>query len=94
MTNADPSTESGTTGERRMALRAIAMPAETNPYGAIFGGVILSYIDQAGFIEARRHGSHRWVTVSINRVDFKAPVLVGGHAAGEVARVLIAELGE
>ena len=59
------------------ALRVIMMPRDTNAYGTIFGGVILSYIDQAGFIEARKHGQHRWVTVSIDRVEFHAPVLVG-----------------
>lgn len=53
------------------------MPRDTNQYGTIFGGVILSYIDQAGFIEARHHGCHRWVTASIERVDFQAPVLLG-----------------
>jgi acyl-CoA thioesterase YciA len=53
------------------------MPRDTNQYGTIFGGVILSYIDQAGFVEARRHGVHRWVTASIERVDFKAPVRLG-----------------
>lgn len=59
------------------ALRVVMMPRDTNSYGTIFGGVILSYIDQAGFIEARRHGVHRWVTVSFDRVDFRAPVWVG-----------------
>jgi acyl-CoA thioesterase YciA len=53
------------------------MPQDTNPLGTIFGGVILSYIDQAGFVEARHHGVHRWVTASIDRVDFKAPVHLG-----------------
>ena len=53
------------------------MPRETNQYGTIFGGVILSYIDQAGFVEARTHGNHRWVTASIDRVDFHAPVHLG-----------------
>jgi acyl-CoA thioesterase YciA len=53
------------------------MPKDTNQYGTIFGGVILSYIDQAGFVEARRHGCHRWVTASMDKVDFKAPVNVG-----------------
>lgn len=53
------------------------MPKDTNQYGTIFGGVILSYIDQAGFVEARRHGVHRWVTASMDQVDFKAPVNVG-----------------
>jgi acyl-CoA thioesterase YciA len=59
------------------ALRVVMMPRDTNNYGTIFGGVILSYIDQAGFIEARRHGTHRWVTASIERVDFHAPVHTG-----------------
>lgn len=53
------------------------MPRDTNPYGTIFGGVILSYIDQAGFIEARKHGRHRWVTVAMDKVVFQAPVQVG-----------------
>ena len=59
------------------ALRVVTMPRDTNQYGTIFGGVILSYIDQAGFVEARRHGVHRWVTASIERVDFSAPVHLG-----------------
>jgi acyl-CoA thioesterase YciA len=63
--------------DRRLALRVITMPKETNQYGTIFGGVILSYIDQAGFVEARRHGSHRWVTAAMDRIEFKAPVGVG-----------------
>ena len=59
------------------ALRVVMMPRDTNQYGTIFGGVILSYIDQAGFIEARRHGQHRWVTASIEAVQFTAPVFMG-----------------
>ncbi len=55
----------------------MTLPRDTNHYGTIFGGVILSSIDQAGFVEARRHGAHRWVTVAIDRVEFKKPVLVG-----------------
>ncbi|RMH29388.1 MAG: acyl-CoA thioesterase, partial [Planctomycetota bacterium] len=60
-----------------LALRVVTMPRETNPFGTIFGGVVLSYIDQAGFVEARRHGEFDWVTASIQRVDFRAPVNVG-----------------
>lgn len=67
--------------ERRLALRVVTMPRDTNQYGTIFGGVILSYIDQAGFVEARRHGAHRWVTASIDRVDFLAPVHLGDTVA-------------
>src|SRR5262245_39350865 len=62
---------------RALALRVVTMPRDTNQYGTIFGGVILSYVDQAGFVEARRHGVHRWVTASIERVDFRAPVHLG-----------------
>lgn len=68
---------SSSMSENRLALRVVTMPRDTNQYGTIFGGVILSYIDQAGFVEARRHGVHRWVTASIERVDFKAPVHLG-----------------
>lgn len=53
------------------------MPKDTNQYGSIFGGVILSYIDQAGFVEARRHGVHPWVTVALDKVEFKRPVQLG-----------------
>lgn len=59
------------------ALRIVTLPRDTNQYGTIFGGVILSYIDQAGFVEARRHGCHRWVTAAIDRVEFIAPVHLG-----------------
>jgi acyl-CoA thioesterase YciA len=65
------------TAPRSLALRVVTMPRDTNQYGTIFGGVIMSYIDQAGFVEARRHGVHRWVTASMERVDFKAPVHLG-----------------
>lgn len=61
----------------RAALRVVTMPKDTNQYGTIFGGVILSYIDQAGFVQARAHGAHRWVTVAMDRVEFKQPVMLG-----------------
>lgn len=63
--------------DRRLALRVVTMPRDTNRYGTIFGGVILSYIDQAGFVEARSHGAHRWVTASMEHIDFVAPVQLG-----------------
>ncbi len=62
---------------KSLAMRVATLPRDTNHYGTIFGGVILSYIDQAGFIEARRHGAHRWVTAALDRVEFKSPVHVG-----------------
>lgn len=59
------------------ALRVVMMPRDTNPNGTIFGGVLLSYIDQAGAIEARKYAPNRVVTVAIDRVEFKQPVHVG-----------------
>lgn len=61
----------------KIALRVLMMPKDTNHEGTIFGGVILSHIDQAAYIEARRHGTHRWVTAAINKVNFIAPVFTG-----------------
>ena len=37
---------------RYLAIKVVMMPRDTNPYGTIFGGVILSYIDQAGAVGA------------------------------------------
>ena len=59
------------------AIRVLMMPRDTNAHGTIFGGVILSYIDQAGAIEARRQGSRFMVTVSMDKVVFHEPVFVG-----------------
>jgi acyl-CoA thioesterase YciA len=63
--------------EKTTALSVIMMPRDANVLGTIFGGIILSYIDQAGFVEARRNGIHRWVTASMDKVDFEKPVFVG-----------------
>jgi acyl-CoA thioesterase YciA len=53
------------------------MPRDTNASGTIFGGVILSYIDQAGAEEAICCGARRVVTVAMNQVVFHQPVYVG-----------------
>ena len=66
-----------------VAIRVVMMPRDTNPLGSIFGGVILSYIDSAGAIGARREVAKAGgalpflVTVAMNRVEFKLPVMVG-----------------
>ena len=59
------------------ALRVTLMPRDTNAWGTIFGGVILSYIDLAGGVEARKHGGHSFVTVAMREVVFHEPVYVG-----------------
>ena len=59
------------------AIRVMMMPRDTNATGTIFGGVLLSYIDQAGAIAAREHAAHKYVTVAMDSVVFKEPVFVG-----------------
>ena len=59
------------------ALRIILLPRDTNGMGTIFGGVILSYLDLAGAVEARRHRIAHFVTVSMREVEFREPVFVG-----------------
>lgn len=59
------------------AIRVIMMPRDTNAEGTIFGGVILSLMDQAAYIEAMRQAHRRYVTVSFKEVEFKKPVYVG-----------------
>jgi acyl-CoA thioesterase YciA len=69
--------------EPYLAIQVVMMPRDTNPHGTIFGGILLSYIDQAGAIGARREVIRRGgpppfvVTVAMNRVEFNKPVLVG-----------------
>lgn len=69
--------------ERHLAVKVIMMPRDTNPHGAIFGGVLLSYMDQAGSIGAdfviRQFGwpERPLVTVAMKTVEFHQPVFVG-----------------
>lgn len=63
---------------RDAAIRLTMMPRDTNAHGTVFGGVILSYIDIAGGVEAVRHTKHeRFVTVAMNEVIFHEPVFIG-----------------
>lgn len=69
--------------EPYLAIQVVMMPRDANPHGTIFGGVLLSHIDQAGAIGAYREVVRAGgkppmlVTVAINRVEFKQPVHVG-----------------
>lgn len=63
--------------ERFPAIRLTMLPKDTNAYGTIFGGVILSYIDLAGGIEARRQCPKKFVTKAMHEVVFVAPVHLG-----------------
>jgi acyl-CoA thioesterase YciA len=63
--------------ERFPAIRITMLPKDTNAFGTIFGGVILSYLDLAGAIEVRRHYPLRFVTKAMREVAFVAPVYLG-----------------
>jgi acyl-CoA thioesterase YciA len=77
VTAGPPDAETLTPRWNEPAIRVLMMPRDTNAQGTIFGGVILSYIDQAGAIEARRQGSRLMLTVSMDKIVFHAPVFVG-----------------
>lgn len=79
-----------------IAVQIPMMPKDTNRHGTIFGGVLLSNIDLAGAIAAQRElqlrgGNPRasFVTVAINRVEFKKPVLVGDVVRFETSIIRI-----
>jgi acyl-CoA thioesterase YciA len=59
------------------ALRAIAMPADANPHGDIFGGWLLSQMDLAGGTAATRRARGRTATVAITAMTFHRPVFIG-----------------
>jgi acyl-CoA thioesterase YciA len=64
--------------QRDAAIRLTMMPRDTNAHGTVFGGIILSYIDVAGGVEAIRHTRHnRFVTVAMKEVIFHEPVYIG-----------------
>ena len=63
------------------ALRAIAMPADANPSGDIFGGWLLSQMDMAGSTVATRRAKGRVVTVAITAMTFHRPVFVGDEVS-------------
>ncbi len=63
--------------QRQPAIRTIAMPADTNPAGDIFGGWLMSQMDIAAWVEARQHTPHRLATVAIDNIVFHRPVFVG-----------------
>lgn len=72
-----------TSDPRYLAIKVRMMPRDTNPHGTIFGGVLLSHIDQAGAVGAQREiRRNSWldrpiVTVAMNSVEFHHPVHVG-----------------
>ncbi|GAA4337582.1 acyl-CoA thioesterase [Pigmentiphaga soli] len=59
------------------ALRVMAMPADANPSGDVFGGWIMAQVDVAGAIAAVERAKGRVATVAVNSFVFKKPVFVG-----------------
>ena len=59
------------------AIKVILLPKDTNAMGTIFGGVILSHVDLASAVEARKAGAHRYVTKAMREVEFHEPVFLG-----------------
>lgn len=72
-----------------MQIRTIAMPADANPNGDIFGGWVLSQMDVAGGLAAARRARGRVVTVGIEAMTFVRPVAIGDVLCcyGDVERV-------
>ncbi len=56
---------------------ALMMPPDENARGHVFGGVVLAMMDKAAAVCAIRHARTSCVTVSVDRVDFREPILVG-----------------
>jgi len=63
--------------ERIPAIKVLLLPKDTNALGTIFGGVILSHIDLASAVEARKVAPRRYVTKAMREVEFKEPVFLG-----------------
>lgn len=63
--------------ERIPAIKLLLLPKDTNAYGTIFGGVILSNIDLASAVQARTVAPHRYVTRAMREVEFHEPVFIG-----------------
>src|SRR6476619_5989956 len=72
----DESVEYERMSERIPAIKVLLLPKDTNALGTIFGGVILSHIDLASAVEARKTAPVRYVTKAMREVEFHAPVFL------------------
>ena len=66
---------------RDPAIRVIAMPADANPDGDIFGGWLMSIMDSAGGLAATRRAQGRVVTVAMDGMQFHEPVKIGDEVS-------------
>ena len=86
---AKPADASEVPPDTEPAIRTIAMPADTNPHGDIFGGWLLCQMDLAGATVAVRRAGGRVVTVAITAMAFHRPVCVGDEVScyGSVEKI-------
>jgi acyl-CoA thioesterase YciA len=77
------------TERRDPAIRVVAMPADANAYGDIFGGWLLSLMDNGAGLTAARRARGRAVTVAMDGMVFHAPVKIGDEVSvyTEIERV-------
>jgi acyl-CoA thioesterase YciA len=78
-----------TEARRDPAIRVSAMPADTNAYGDIFGGWLVSLMDSGAGLVASKHARGRAVTVAMDGMQFLSPVKVGDEVSvyGEIKHV-------
>jgi acyl-CoA thioesterase YciA len=81
MTSSNDSIEHSTTPRGRLSIRTVAMPADTNPHGAIFGGWLLAQMDLAGGTHAFHRAKGLVVTVAVEAMTFHEPVFVGDEVS-------------
>ncbi len=72
---------SATPPDNAPQIRVIAMPADTNPAGDIFGGWLMAQMDQAGATVALRRARGRVATVAVEAMTFHLPVRVGDEVS-------------
>lgn len=80
-TDPDMSRTSTIAADKQPVIRVTAMPADTNPYGDIFGGWLVGQMDLAAASVASRYCHGRAATVSIDKVVFHHPVKVGDEVS-------------
>ena len=69
--------EPGTAPRGELAIRTLAMPADANPHGDVFGGWVMSQMDIAGGIAAVQRAQGRVATVAVTAMTFHLPVYIG-----------------
>jgi len=89
MNDARNSSKKDRKAKGELAIRTLAMPENTNPNGDIFGGWVVSTMDLAGLVLAKKITQHRIVTVAIDKMEFIAPVRVGDTVCcyGEIIHI-------